>query len=410
MKLSPALFLRIFLPFAGGYFLSYLYRVVNAVLAPDLLRDMNLGPSTLGLLTATYFIAFASAQLPLGVLLDRYGPRKVEAVLLLFAAVGAFCFARGQTMVLLILGRGLIGFGVSACLMAAFKAYTLWFSRETWPLVNGFQMAAGGLGALAATSPVQWMLSWTDWRGVFIALGLVTLLAAALVFFAVPPKEIEPDRSGLNHQLQGIRDIFTSSVFWRIAPLTACSQASFFAIQGLWAGPWLKDVTGLRPEAVFSTLFWLAVAMMVGFILLGALSERLHRLGLSVQFSAVTGMGLFILVQLLLVTGPARWHRPLWLLFGFWGTSGILTYAALSQTFPAHLSGRVSTAVNLLVFVVAFIGQWIIGVVIGCWPPPEPGKFSALGLRAGCGFMLLCQVFCLCWYLAGSRVMRTWLR
>jgi MFS family permease len=154
---------RVFLPFAAGYFLSFLYRAVNAVIAPELLRDLSLDPGSLGLLTATYFIAFASFQLPLGVLLDRYGPRRVEALLLLFAAAGAFCFARAHSLPLLIAGRALIGFGVSACLMAA-----------------------GGLGALAAASPVQALLAWTDWRGIFLGLALVTLAVAALLFLVVP--------------------------------------------------------------------------------------------------------------------------------------------------------------------------------------------------------------------------------
>ena len=147
MNVSFLTALRVFVPFAGGYFLSYLYRVVNAVIAPDLVIDLGIGPSALGLLTSTYFIAFASSQLPLGVLLDRFGPRRVEAFLLLFAGLGAFLFSWSGTLAGLVAARAFIGFGVSACLMAAFKAYTLWFAREKWPLVNGFQMAAGGFGA-----------------------------------------------------------------------------------------------------------------------------------------------------------------------------------------------------------------------------------------------------------------------
>src|SRR5512134_357876 len=123
MSLSPVVCLRIFIPFALGYFLSYLYRTVNAVLAPDLVRDLGLDPAGLGLLTSAYFFAFALAQLPIGILLDRYGPRRVEACLLLFAAAGALLFARATSLPELLLGRGLIGLGVAACLMAAFKAF-----------------------------------------------------------------------------------------------------------------------------------------------------------------------------------------------------------------------------------------------------------------------------------------------
>lgn len=397
MTFTPALLLRIFLPFAAGYFLSFLFRVVNAVLAPDLLRDLGMGPSALGLLTSTYFIAFASAQLPLGVLLDRYGPRKIEALLLLVAALGAFCFARAQSLPLLILGRALIGLGVSACLMAAFKAYTQWFSPEKWPLINGLQMAAGGLGALAATTPVQWMLQWTDWRGVFMSLALLTLVVAALVFFVVPPQKIDGTGQSIGQQLAGIGEVFTSPVFWRIAPLAALSQATFFAIQGLWAGPWLKSVDRLAPQAVVTSLFWIAAAMVVGFIALGSLSGRLQRWGVSVQTSAVCGMTLFMAVQVCLILGPEQWHGPLWLLFGFFGTSGILAYAGLSQDFPPQLSGRVNTAINLLVFVAAFVGQWLIGIITGCWPGPSADRLAPTGLRVGFAVMLLAQAVALLW-------------
>ena len=397
--MPPALLLRIFVPFAAGYFLSFLFRVVNAVLAPHLLHDLHLGPSTLGLLTATYFIAFASAQLPLGVLLDRFGPRRVEALLLLIAAAGAFCFAQAQSLPLLILGRALIGLGVSACLMAAFKAFTQWFSPDKLPLINGLQMAAGGLGALAATSPVQWMLGWSSWRGVFFGLGVLTLAVAVLVFTMVPPKETSASGESLGQQLRGIGSIFTSPLFWRIAPLTAISQGSFYAIQGLWAGPWLKSVDRLEPQSVVDGLWWLAVAMVAGFIILGSVGGRLQRWGISVRTSAVVGMGLFILIQMALLLGPQAWHGPLWRLFGFVGTSGILTYATLSQDFPPQLSGRVNTALNLLVFVAAFIGQWLIGIIAGCWPEPEPGRLAAMGLRVGFAIPLATQVAALLWYL-----------
>ena len=121
-KITLTRALRILLPFALGYFISYLFRTVNAVIAPNLAADIGVDPSGLGLLTSAYFIAFASAQLPLGVLLDRFGPRRIEALLLLFAAAGALIFARSQSLGGLALGRAFIGFGVSACLMAAFKA------------------------------------------------------------------------------------------------------------------------------------------------------------------------------------------------------------------------------------------------------------------------------------------------
>lgn len=398
--------LRVFFPFAAGYFLSYLYRVVNAVIAADLAGDLSIGPSALGLLTATYFIAFASSQLPLGVLLDRFGPRRVEAFLLLFAGLGAFLFSRSGTLAGLVAARALIGFGVSACLMAAFKAYTLWFPREKWPLVNGLQMAAGGLGALAATAPVEAALQVTDWRGVFMVLAVLTLLVAGAVYGVVPEKPSNGAGESVKQQLRGVRALFTSLTFWRTAPLTTMSQASFLSIQGLWAGPWLKDVAGLERMGVARVLLWIAVAMIAGFILLGSLAERLSRSGVSVLTTAVTGMGLFMGIQGLVLAGPAKWALPIWVLFGFFGTSGILAYAALSQQFPVQMSGRVTTAVNLLVFIAAFVGQWAIGAIIGIWPVSAGGNYDLAGYRTGFAVMLVLQALGVLWFFTASRMIK----
>ena len=114
---------RVFLPFALGYFISYFFRNVNAIIEYNLVRDLGFSAAGLGLLTSVYFISFASFQLPLGFLLDRFGPRRTESVLLLFAALGAYVFSRADSLSGLILGRLLIGLGVSACLMASFKAF-----------------------------------------------------------------------------------------------------------------------------------------------------------------------------------------------------------------------------------------------------------------------------------------------
>jgi len=383
---------RVFLPFAAGYFLSYTYRVVNAVIAPDLVAELSLGPSSLGMLTSIYFIAFAAFQLPLGVLLDRYGPRKIEALLLIIAGLGAYIFSIADSIAGLVAARALIGFGVSSCLMAAFKAYTLWFPREKWPLINGFQMAAGGLGALAATIPVQMALSITDWRGVFLALAIFTFLASAAVYFIVPEKPREKQGESIRSQIGGIRQVFTSRNFWSIAPMTTASQAAFFSIQGLWAGPWLTNVAQLNRDEAAGVLFWVAIAMICGFIVIGYLTVIFVKKGVSVTTSAISGMTLFMAVQLALILLPPTIILPLWLLFGFTGTSGIIAYSALSQTFPPSLSGRVTTAVNLMVFVAAFGCQWLVGVIIDIMTPAGEATLSPLGFRLAFGTLLLLEL------------------
>jgi MFS family permease len=403
MLLPPAMHLRIFLPFALGYFLSYLYRTVNAVIAPDLVRDVGVDPASLGLLTSAYFLAFAAAQLPLGILLDRYGPRRVEAALLLFAAVGALVFARAESLAGLMIGRALIGLGVSACLMAAFKAFTLWFPPERLPLANGVQMISGGVGALAATTPVELTLKLTDWRGVFLVVALLTVGAAALVYLVVPEKEGSRSEETLAEQLAGIRTVFAGPVFWRIVPWAVAAQAAYLSILGLWSGPWLRDVAGYPRMAVANTLMGLSLAMIVGYFAFGALAERLARRGIRPMAVAARGMIAFMVVQLLLALQPVTLTVPLWLLFGFSGTACILPYAVLSQELPRHLAGRANTGLNLLVFVAAFAAQWSIGAIIGLWPQNPAGGYHIDGYRAAFALILGLQLVTALWYfIAGT--------
>lgn len=400
---QPAITARVLLPFAFGYFLSYVFRTVNAVLAPDLSRELGLGADELGLLTRAYLLSFAAAQLPLGIVLDRVGPRRTEAALLLVAALGALIFALANGLGMLFAGRVMIGLGVSACLMAGFKASIQWFARERLPFVNGIQMAAGGFGAMAATAPVEAMAQSSGWRSVFLLLATLSLAAAAFVFFVVPRREEEAHggKAPLRAGLAGLGAVLQSSLFWRTAPLAVASEASFMAIVGLWAGPWLRDVGGLERAAVADTLLAVAAAMVAGFLLMGLAADRLARFGISSLAVAVTGMGLFTLALATIVV-TASGAAPLWLAFGFFGTSGILPYAALSQRFPAALAGRLNTTLNVLVFTAAFAAQWGMGAIIGLWPGETPGAYALEGYRAAFALMLGLQALGLAWF-AGFR-------
>lgn len=401
-KFSFRTLIRVFLPFAFGYFLSYLYRVVNAVIAPDLIAEVGLDAADLGLLTSAYFLTFAIFQLPLGILLDRFGPRKTEAALLVFAALGAFVFATATTPAALTLGRALIGLGVSACLMAAFKAFVLWFPASRLPLVNGLQMAAGGLGALTGTAPVEAALHVTDWRGVFVALAIVTLAAAAIIFATVPEKKSSHAGVPFGEQLRGVTQVLSSRVFWRIAPWTVMVQATFLAIQGLWVGPWLRDVAGLDRDTIGQYLALIAVSMIAGFIVFGAAAERLGRRGINPTTVAGVGMSIFMLLQVPIILEWTGAALLMWALFGFFGTTGIIPYAALPQSFPAQLAGRVITGLNLFVFIAAFAAQWAIGVLINLWPTTALGEYSARGYQAAFIMMLGMEAAGLIWYLLSA--------
>ena len=359
--------LRLFLPFGLGYFVSYLFRTVNAVIAPDLVADLGLTPADLGLLTSAYFLAFAAFQLPLGILLDRFGPRRIEALLLLIAAAGALQFALAESL------TGL--------------------------------MVSGGLGALTATTPVQAALQITDWRGIFIFLAGLGLLAAIGILLFVPEAPGDRVDESFRQQLRGLYSVLTSRDFWQIAPWAFTAQSAYLSIQGLWSGPWLRDVAGYGRAEVAQMLWWIAVAMICGYFAFGSLAGRLARRGVPPAVVATCGMGIFILVQLLQILAP-DFAKPLWLGFGFFGTACILPYAVLSQRFPAQLSGRCNTALNLLVFVAAFVAQWLIGAVIGLWPTTASGGYQPQGYTAAWVVLIAAQLLAVAWYFFSAKRLR----
>ncbi len=396
---GPAAIVRVFAPFAFGYFLSYAYRAVNAVIAPELLSELRLNADDLGFLTSAFFLSFAAAQLPLGIALDRWGPRRIEAALLLVAALGALVFANANGLFTLLAGRALIGLGVSACLMAAFKAFILYFPSSRLPLVNGCQMAAGGLGAMSATVPAQALAAAYDWRTVIELLGFLSVVAAAVIFFVVPRDQEHAQRAAapMGGELAGVGAILRSARFWRVAPATVASQASFLAIQGLWVGPWMHDVGGLASTAVAGRLLAIAAAMIAGFLLLGFTAERLSRRGIAPIAVAVTGMSAFATV-LATIVAAASSAPLLWLAFGFFGTSGILPYAALSQQFSPALAGRLNTTLNVLVFPAAFAAQWGMGAIIAHWHGAAGVGHDVAGYRAAFTVMLSLQGLTLAWF------------
>ena len=396
-KKSAVFWLRLFAPFALGYFISYLFRTVNAVISEDLTTDLNLNAGGLGLLTATYFLTFAACQLPLGVLLDRFGSRRVESLLLVVAACGALLFAHAESLTGLIVGRALIGVGVSACLMAAFKAFSSWLPASRLPFANGIQMVSGGLGALAATTPVQKALTVTDWRGVFSGLALATLFAAVIIFFLVPEPHQSKTSEPLSVQLQGLRNVLISREFWTMTPWAFTAQAAYLSIQGLWAGPWLRDVGGYSADGVAQMLFWIAVAMICGYFSIGTLTERLAGIGIPPRRVVTGGMMVFIVVQGLIIFVP-QYAFFLWIGFGFFGTTNILVYAMLAQSFPRELTGRVNTALNLLVFVAAFLGQWLIGTIVDMWPVSAEGHYAQQGYHVAFLVLIIFQLIAACWY------------
>lgn len=378
------LMLTVLLPFGIGYYMSYLFRTVNAIISPQLARDIGLSPADLGFMTSAYFIAFAATQLPLGIVLDRYGPKRVQTALIMAAAAGAALFALGTDPVTLVAGRALIGIGVSACLMASLKANVLWFPREKIPLVNGVIFAFGTFGALSTTVPLELAVREVDWRTVFWCLAAVSVLSGLLIRFMVPEHPSSREAGGAappGRQLAELGQVYGSGFFWRLSFMVFLHNGVFLSYQALWAAPWLRDVAGLDRAAVADAMLMFNAGMFAGVLSVGFLAERLQRAGIPTIVPAVVGIAASITVQLLFALQWTAFPALLCLLFGYFGSASTLAYAVLNQSFPAHLIGRVNTAQNMLTFIAAFATQWLVGVIIGFYPSPGEGLYSPEGHR-----------------------------
>ena len=360
--MAPLPFASIYFVFAAGYFMSYAFRVVNAVMAPDLTRDLSLHPSTLGLLTSTYLLAFGLMQLPAGILLDRYGPRRVEPVLLTVAGIGAIAFGLAESLTGLVVARALIGVGVSVCLMAPLKALAMWYPPERQAPFAGWIMVAGSLGALVATIPLEFALRVTTWRTIFIALGVVTIFAGLAIAWRVPDMPRPTHAPSLASQWAGVMQVVRHPRFWWLAPIGAAGMGTFMAIQGLWAVPWMMDVDGMTRADAADRLFALGVVVLAGYVALGMFSAQLTRRGITPAHLYGTGFGVHTLALASIVAnvpGSYLW----WALYGLGAAVNILAFTLLGQGFPKELAARANTTLNLMMFGASFVAQWGIGII-----------------------------------------------
>jgi len=392
-------FLRIYFAFAAGYLLSYLYRTVNAVISPDLSRELGLNPSSLGLLTSAYFLAFAAMQIPVGILLDRYGPRRVEPVLLAVAACGAALFAASDTIAGLTVARAVIGAGVCACLMAPLKAIAAWYPADRQASYAGWIMVAGGVGALVATVPVELALRVTNWRTMFFLLSAITLVVAVFIYLRVPDIDKPAHSGGIEAQLAGVRDVVMHPRFWWIAPLGGLAMGSFMAIQGLWAVPWMMEVQGMSRAQAADYLLVMNAVIMVGYFAIGLFGTHLARRGIHARHMFGTGFALNLAALAaieLRLPGALLW----WSLYGLGAASNVLGFTALNEGFPRALTGRTNTALNLFMFGGSFAVQWGIGLVVDA-ARVAYGLDTAGGLRVAFAAVSVCYALSFAWFLRG---------
>lgn len=400
--ISARLLAVVFLPFAAGYYCSFLFRNVNSVVFPDLVTAFDLSPRMLGLLTSAYFITFAGAQLPLGVLMDRYGPRRVNATMLLIGAAGTLVFSLAQGLAALLIGRALIGLGVAVCLMSSMMAFVIWFPRERTATLFGCMLLVGACGALSATKPVELLLRMIDWRTLFQLFSAMAVTASAILFLVVPEKSVAKPVEPMSRAFAVIGEIFRARYFWSIALAAALVQGVAIGLLGLWAGPWLRDVAGLARTGMAESLLIAAGAFGVGGVICGTLSDRLARRSVPPVLTYCAGCIACTLCLLPLALGVATGATLTWALFLGFSSFGSLGYPLLATRFRSEITGRVVTALNLVTFSLAFVVQFGVGAVIDLWPVVD-GRYALAGYGWAFGVCWVLQAASVAWLVYAER-------
>ena len=384
-------------PFGLAYALSYALRTINAVLSPAFVEELGLSAGALGLLTSAYLVAFAAMQLPVGLLLDRYGPRRVEGSLLLLAWLGCMLSALAESFWLLWLGRALIGMGVSACLMASYKAYRLALPMSLQAPLASTMLVIGSFGALCATLPVEWALGWLSWREIFWLLSVCFGLAWAAIVFGLPPVPApeQPTARLWADARAGLVTVMTHPEFRRLMPFGLITYGGLLAMHGLWMGPWFRVVEGQSPADAALGIFIITATVMGSHLLTAWLASRAADGGWSLE--GLMRMGLLAMASMSALAVLGAWPHPWlgWMLVFLAGGTTTLSYTRFAQSFPDQLSGRATTSFNFLIFLGAFLVQWGVGLLIDgfeAW-----GLLGPQAMRAGVGVWVLGQVAALLW-------------
>ena len=360
LKKSKAI--SIFLVFALGYFISTLLRAITATISPELVNEFDLSAGELGLLGGGYFLGFASVQIPLGYLLDLKGPRKIVSYFLSLAIIGLILFALAQNFLTLLISRVIIGIGVGACLMGPLTAYRVWYQDETQQRSNSWMLMVGAIGMLSSSLPVQYFLPTIGWRGIFINLAILTLICIILIIIFIPKWNVESlDKSKDTGKLE---EIWRNDLFKSLVPMGLFNYGGLFAIQTLWAGPWMIRVSGYTPEESAQGLFLIYLLMLISFLFWGyfipKISKNVKDAIKLLKFGAPLNL---IVLAIIIYLGPDAGALH-WSLFVVASIFLSLSQPAVGMAFSLTNAGKALTSFNLLLFVGAFFIQWMIGIII----------------------------------------------
>jgi len=382
--------ITIFLVFALGYYISNLLRAITATISPNLISEFNLSAGDLGLLGGGYFLGFALVQIPLGYLLDKSGPKKIVSYFLLIAIIGMISFSLSQNFTSLLISRALIGAGVGACLMGPLTAYRVWFQDETQQRANSWMLMTGAIGMLSSSLPVQFFLPIIGWRSIFAVLAILTLFCIVLIVIFIPNwnKENiqnEPEDKG------SLKKVWQNKFFKSLVPMGFFNYGGLFAIQTLWAGPWMIKVSGYTPGESANGLFIIYLSLLFSFLTWGyfvpKFSKNVSDAIRLLKFGAPLNL---IVLAFIIYLGPkaGAFH---WALFAVSSVFLSLTQPAVGMAFSLSNAGKALTSFNLLLFIGAFALQWIIGVIIDL--TMNLGFSEISGFRFAMIFFLLTSFF-----------------
>ena len=382
--LSPNAALLLALTLLTG--LSQFHRSALGVIAPELSADLALSPAMLGAANGMFFAAILVMQLPVGIALDRLGPRLVVAGLSVIAVLGLVLQGLATDGTTLLVARALIGIGCAASFMSAVVLCARWYAGGDMTLALSRVFALSQIGILLAGAPLAWLAGWLGWRDAFLISALLTGLAALAWWRLVqndPPDKPAPARKpeSLREALRGQFSIWRLPGLSRVLALHLVAYAAAATVIGLWAGPYLADVHGLDAKARGRALAAMGLAMPIGLLLVGPLEKHFFPRAALVTAGAA--------LSALMLIGLALWPTPplpvaLALLVGliFCSSYPVLLVTEARGLFPDHLVGRGATTVNMAQLVGSALLPLLVGLVIGFFPIEEAVRPEA-AYRAG---------------------------
>ena len=367
---------------ATAYVASHFFRAANVTIGLDLMRDLAIGPEALGLLTGAFFFGFSAMQIPCGFLFDRYGPRKTVTGMLVLATVGGSVFALAPDWPTLLAGRALMGAGFGCMLIGSMVVISRWFPPDRFSTIASLVMSIGLLGNLAATAPLAWAVSEVSWRGIFGGVVVFTALATIAVWLVVrDAPEGHPflarKAESPREMLRGLGEVFRNPSLPFILVLNFCNYACTFTIQGLWGGPFLREVHGLTAVQAGNVLLAAVVAYQCGVLCFGPLDRILD----TRKYIAITGT--LVVTSLLAILALAD-RPPAWvpiaviIAIGFVSASSTMIMTHGRAIFPDQLIGRGMATMNTSVMLGVACMQSLSGIILGSFQTRSEDAYRTL--------------------------------